>query len=307
MGTLTAYPSTVDTILPCLLHSPQSRDTVILPGLLHRLNICEKWDIPCGSRLLDVGCGQGESTVVLATVLGQTSHVTGIDNAPPDYGGPYTVGQSQGHVLDSSLGSRIAFIRSDPIAFLRGGGSATQFDAAVFCHSLWYFSSPSVILDIFHAMSKAGIPKIYFAEWTGTASHEAQEPHALAAEAQMLLYAQRPLYAAPGLQEQNVRGAVIAEELLRLAERAGWVVARRGTLPTPETMRDGHFEAKYLTSSRFEDKVEDEVKDVKVKQQLLEYPRVIKEKLANLGQESKGVVSMDVLYAELRRAPIGEE
>jgi len=35
---------------------------------------------------MEIGCGQGDCTAVLATVVGETGHVTALDPAPPDYG-----------------------------------------------------------------------------------------------------------------------------------------------------------------------------------------------------------------------------
>src|SRR4051812_35337062 len=52
----------------------------------HRIALVEQWDIKPGSRVLEVGCGQGDCTTVLATAVGDTGHITAIDPGAPDYG-----------------------------------------------------------------------------------------------------------------------------------------------------------------------------------------------------------------------------
>ena len=52
----------------------------------HRVNIVSGWSIPPGSRVLEVGPGQGDCTVVLAAAVGEQGHVDAVDPAPLDYG-----------------------------------------------------------------------------------------------------------------------------------------------------------------------------------------------------------------------------
>lgn len=54
--------------------------------LQQRLDIISRWNIEPGSRVLEIGCGQGDSTVILADLVGENGHVTGIDPAPLNYG-----------------------------------------------------------------------------------------------------------------------------------------------------------------------------------------------------------------------------
>lgn len=56
---------------------------------------------------------------MLAATVGPAGSITGVDNAPPDYGGPFTVGQAQDFILRSSLGCRIAFQRDDTTRWLQ--------------------------------------------------------------------------------------------------------------------------------------------------------------------------------------------
>lgn len=53
---------------------------------LHRIQIANRFDVKPGSKILEVGCGQGDFTVVLAAAVGETGHVTAVDPASLDYG-----------------------------------------------------------------------------------------------------------------------------------------------------------------------------------------------------------------------------
>jgi ubiquinone/menaquinone biosynthesis C-methylase UbiE len=52
----------------------------------HRTNIVSKWNIKPGDKVLEIGCGQGDCTLVLANAVGESGHVTGLDPARLDYG-----------------------------------------------------------------------------------------------------------------------------------------------------------------------------------------------------------------------------
>jgi ubiquinone/menaquinone biosynthesis C-methylase UbiE len=52
----------------------------------HRINLVLKWGVAEGDHVLELGCGQGDCTAVLATAVGEKGTVTAIDPAPPEYG-----------------------------------------------------------------------------------------------------------------------------------------------------------------------------------------------------------------------------
>lgn len=83
----------------------------------HRLNILGKLIVP-GTKILEIGCGQGDCTTVLASLIG-SGHSDAIDPAPHDYGSPKTLGEAQARILASDIGSRISFHQSGPIDFLK--------------------------------------------------------------------------------------------------------------------------------------------------------------------------------------------
>ena len=52
----------------------------------HRRALVSFWDIKPGSRVLELGGGQGDCTIVLAEAVGETGHVDVVDPGAADYG-----------------------------------------------------------------------------------------------------------------------------------------------------------------------------------------------------------------------------
>lgn len=53
---------------------------------LHRLALLDHWNLPAGSKVLELGCGQGDCTTVLAAAVGEQGSVVAVDPAGLDYG-----------------------------------------------------------------------------------------------------------------------------------------------------------------------------------------------------------------------------
>lgn len=53
---------------------------------IHRLELLQRWNIPTGSKVLELGCGQGDCTTVLASAVGEQGKVVAVDPAELDYG-----------------------------------------------------------------------------------------------------------------------------------------------------------------------------------------------------------------------------
>lgn len=67
------------------LHDPV-HFSIQLSQTLHRLALLENWKIGAGSKVLEVGCGQGDCTTVLASAVGEEGRVVAVDPADLDYG-----------------------------------------------------------------------------------------------------------------------------------------------------------------------------------------------------------------------------
>lgn len=80
----------VDYVAAQCLHSPTEKAFQIqLQSTKHRLTILSEWDIPEGAQVLEIGCGQGDCTAVLAELVGPQGHVTAVDPGSLDYGTSY--------------------------------------------------------------------------------------------------------------------------------------------------------------------------------------------------------------------------
>ena len=72
------------------LHDP-ARFSIQYSQTLHRIALLQQWNICPGSRVLELGCGQGDCTAVLAYIVGEQGMVVAIDPATPDYGAFFKV------------------------------------------------------------------------------------------------------------------------------------------------------------------------------------------------------------------------
>lgn len=250
----------MDTLLSCCLHDPAKETLIYIPRFTHRLSLIQAWDIPPGQRLLDIGCGQGESVLALALAVTPSGHVTGIDDAPPDYGSPFALAESQTHIQQSALGPRTAFHRTDTISFLQSLRPAgPSYDAAVLCHSLWYFPSGESILSLFHTLATAArMPRLYLAEYSLQPSLASQGPHILSTRASALLSAHGKARD-PDFDNSlcNARAPLERSAILDAATDAGYRVRRHGLITPEPDMLEGHFDATHVAGPAFRKRIAD--------------------------------------------------
>ncbi|KAF8182960.1 S-adenosyl-L-methionine-dependent methyltransferase [Pholiota molesta] len=202
-------------------------------------------DFP-GMKVLELGCGQGDCTIALASTVGENGSVDAVDPAPPDYGSPYTVEEAQKHISTTSLGPRINWINAYPLTFLPENSTAPRYDIGILCHSLWYFSSPEIITETFQRLrSLLGSICVYSSSY----------PHVLAALTQASLECRKPQ------SESNVRTVVSPAAITKLAEDAGLKIVSEGQVVPTEHIYDGRWEASAVSSKKFVEEVKDNVKD----------------------------------------------
>ncbi len=65
---------------------PTTSSTSLISQMRHRLRLLSFWDVHPGSRVLEIGCGQGDTTIVLADAVGESGHVDAIDPGSLSYG-----------------------------------------------------------------------------------------------------------------------------------------------------------------------------------------------------------------------------
>ena len=65
---------------------PTSSSASLVFQLAHRQELISYWDVQPGSKVLEIGCGQGDTTVALADAVGEEGSVVALDPGRPDYG-----------------------------------------------------------------------------------------------------------------------------------------------------------------------------------------------------------------------------
>ncbi|EAQ91696.1 hypothetical protein CHGG_03631 [Chaetomium globosum CBS 148.51] len=165
---------------------------------VHRIDLINAWApaIGPGTRVLELGCGQGTCTQALAEAVSSSNppttpngHITAIDPGAPDYGAPFTLAQAQAHLSTGPLRGLLTFHRADPLTFLAAHPHVT-WDVAVLAHCIWYFRSPETLGEILAAL-RGRVARVCLAEWALHATEPAAAAHVLAALARAGLEAQR--------------------------------------------------------------------------------------------------------------------
>ncbi|MCJ1420209.1 hypothetical protein MMC32_006566 [Xylographa parallela] len=235
--------------LTSLYIDPDNQLPVAQTQCLHRTHIIHDiWAIPAGSKVLEIGPGQGDCTLVLATAVGSHGHVDAVDPCSLDYGSPWTVGQAQAHIAAGPLGARISFIQADPLTHL--AATTTVYDYAVLVHSLWYFAAPARIAALFAALApKTRAKRVLIAEWALEATLPAQVPHVLAALARANLEVHNPA------SEANIRTAASPEWLKGCWEGLGVRVRSEEMVLPPEGLQDGVWEVGTVVAEGFAEDV----------------------------------------------------
>ena len=151
-------------------------DTIQRTQLKHRIDLVEAFGIQDGMSVIEVGCGQGDTTVALADRVGESGRVLAVDIAPPDYGAPITLGEATSSIAASSLGSRVEFqLETDLLDFPDG-----RFDVAVLSHCSWYFRDLEQLLLILKKLRRMAA-RLCIAEWDVNYTQLSQRSHFTAA------------------------------------------------------------------------------------------------------------------------------
>ncbi|KAF8591309.1 S-adenosyl-L-methionine-dependent methyltransferase [Ramaria rubella] len=237
----------IQSVATLNLHDPASA-AIPLAQTKHRFDIVSGWDISPGSRILELGCGQGDCTTVLSHVVGPNGHVTAVDPGPIEtYGSPYTLAQSQNHISTGRLGSRITWIEADPIAFL-DSHPEDKYDYAVLTHCIWYFASPTTLENTLRALSPH-TNRIAIAEWALLSSSPNAIPHILAAFAKADLHWRQP-------GQGNIRTLLSPEAIKTAGAKCGLTVEKeRLIIPAPE-LQDARWEVSEVVSPHFLDNID---------------------------------------------------
>ena len=200
----------------------------------HRVKLAQFWDIRNGSRILEIGCGQGDTTAVLAHFVGESGFVHGVDIASPNYGAPISVGDSAKYLMNSKLGKRIKMEYEINVLEPQVEFPIHSFDTIVLSHCSWYFQSFEQFSELLKKSRRWG-KQLLFAEWDSRISTIEQLPHLLS----VLIQAQYECF--KDESSANVRTFLTPYDVKRIVAAAGWDVTKETTILAPE-IQDGSWE-----------------------------------------------------------------
>jgi SAM-dependent methyltransferase len=199
-----------------------------------RMALADNWDIRPGASVLEIGCGQGDMTAVLADIVGGQGQVTAVDIADPSYGAPVSLGAAAEFLLSTPLGARVDIrFDFDVLDDARDFGVDT-FDNVVLSQCSWYFESVGQFQDILTKI-RPWARSLCFSEWDLVPRDGDQLPHLLA------VLIQGQFEAAGSRGDGNVRTPFSRETLLRALEATGWRVTSQHTVHDP-AMHDADWE-----------------------------------------------------------------
>ena len=199
-----------------------------------RMRLVDGWKISPGARVLEVGCGQGDMTAVLALAVGPDGHVTAVDSADPGYGAPLTLGEATQRLQKSELGSRMSFHFGRDLSEPSQAFPANAFDYVVFTHCSWYFSSLEHFTRILSVV-RPWARQLCYSEWNLEPQDFGQVAHLLSAliQGQIEVFKQG--------SSANIRTPFSRDMAKRLLCATGWKVESEFLLDAAE-MHDANWE-----------------------------------------------------------------
>ena len=204
--------------------------------LRHRMALVELWAPAPGDRVLEVGCGQGECTAVLAYAVGERGKVVAVDIESDDYGAPVSYGDAHGLLKSSEIGKRIEFHTRANLLDPEWDFPEGHFDLAVFAHSSWYMASRRELEELF-ARVRPWSKRLGYAEWHPRPRNARQASHLVAVLAQLHVNSHwsrehgRPLF--------NVQCMITPDQARLLARDAGWKVTDEWVTDSSVGLEDG--------------------------------------------------------------------
>ena len=222
-------------VCECLYHYGEGQDDIIERQIKQRFELVEFWGIDPGWRILEVGCGEGMTTVALAHAVGKEGGVVAVDlDGPGEWEDP-TLGELVAAVEGSWLGDRIEF-RLGADLLDPSIDSVDEFDLAVFNQCSWYMPGVSVLKDLFRQVRPSS-RRLGFHEWNPVPYAIDQIPHLLSALIQARLKA---IDASDVLGNRgNVWTIISPADAKKAAVDTNWNVTAELELASSQEMEDG--------------------------------------------------------------------
>mgnify|MGYP002717998094 CR=1 FL=1 len=297
-----------------------------------RLMLLQHWNIPTDSKVLELGCGQGDCTTVLAYAVGEQGRVVAVDPAELYYGeyssfsdptscpggaggkqpklmapggAPYTLGQAQGHISQGPLGGRITWVQQPPLDYLSSLSlpSSASFTSSPPTSEIRAFDATVLAHCLWYFTSPSLIlstfralkqhsKRLLLAEWSLVATHPSAQPHVLAALTHAALECRKPKNS-----DSNVRTVLGPKRLIDLAVAAEWQLESETLVQGGEGLLDGQWEVSACLSSSFQKEVEEKVSDERERAVVLASRDACEASLEGIQGGRRGVRTMDVWVA----------
>lgn len=177
----------------------------------------DRWGIFEGATVLEIGCGQGDTTALLAEAVGEDGLVIATDPAPLNYGSPITIGEAANFLGNSRLGSRINFHFNTNICDSQSFLGNQLIDFAVLAHCSYYFDSQEALLNTFISAGKWA-KTLCFSEWDVIANNIHQISHLLA------IFIQGQVESFKRDSTANIRSPFSKQEVENLLDKSGWII-----------------------------------------------------------------------------------
>ncbi|KAH7159489.1 S-adenosyl-L-methionine-dependent methyltransferase [Dactylonectria estremocensis] len=257
----------------------------------HRNRLISGWAvIKPGSRILELGCGQGECTSVLAEAVGPSGTIDAVDPASLDYGAPTTLGEAQAELSYSPLGDRITWHQASPEQFLdQTSKKGETWDVVVLSHCLWYFKSPDTLEAILRALRNR-TDAVCIAEYALHATHPAACAHVLAALARASLESYK------AESDENIQNILTPTGIKETCTNAGWKLEHETVLVPEAELQDGFWETNTVASAGFLKEIDYHVQDKRAKAYLRAARDAVLSSVATNGS-IKATQTMDVWSA----------
>lgn len=214
-------------------------ETVQRVQTAHRMRIVEATPIKEGMRVLEIGCGQGDTTAVLAAKVGPTGFVKGIDIANGTYGAPITLAEATDHLLAGPLGQRMEFQLNTDLLDL---SEDELYDVAIFSHCSWYMNSVKTLETLLQKALKIA-KQVIVVEWDIVDVVEQQRAHQQAAFIQAL-------YATQEETDANIHTLFTRSQVEQLLTKHGAQIESSTTVDAT-ALQDGQWEIDYALQLSF--------------------------------------------------------
>lgn len=199
-----------------------------------RRGIVEAWDIRSGWNVLEVGCGQGDMSLVLGAAVGSTGSVAAIDADTDKSGAPVTFAKAAANVSRSPYARTVTFLYDADVLEPSIKLPLARYDCAVLAHSTWYFASSDQLLRTFARLSD-WTDRLFISEWDLRPKGPDQMAHFMAVlfQGAMATFDSAPRW--------NVRSLLSPDDIAELVVKAGWRVDERISVDSTD-LQDARWE-----------------------------------------------------------------